>query len=131
MLTTSWENNNNQEAWLANSSRQPQDKHQHFRHRLVKLRGNFIAEFDVGERPGQHFVLLDRDVMGLGDLDDLLADAAPALGDNPWRTRLVVVQRDRKLVPHLRAHSARSRKCPARAGTGCGGVPSRITISPG
>jgi hypothetical protein len=64
---------------LANFSRQPQHKDQHLGDRLVKLRWNFIAEFDVRERPGQQFVLFDRDVVGLGDLDDLLADASPPL----------------------------------------------------
>lgn len=41
---------------LANSPRQPQHKDQHFGDRLVKLRWNFIAEFDLGECARQHFV---------------------------------------------------------------------------
>src|SRR6266851_4251780 len=82
-------------------------------------------------RAGQHFVLFDRDVMGLGDRDDLRANGTLPLGDDPGRTGLVVVQRDRKLVLYVHAHSARSRKCPAGAGADAGGVPSRITMSPG
>src|SRR6202011_1417494 len=79
----------------------------------------------------QHLVLLDRDIVGFCDLDDLGADGALALGNDPGRTGPVVMQRDRELGFGVDAHSARSRKCPARAGCGCGGVPSRITISPG
>src|SRR5882672_2654413 len=116
---------------LANASRQPQHENQHLRHRLVKFLRNFVADFDVRERSGQHFVLFDRDVMGLGDRDDLRANGTLALGDDPRRTGLVVVQRDRKLVLYVNAHSARSRKCPAGAGADAGGVPSRITMSPG
>src|SRR5215207_653702 len=86
----------------------------------------------MGQGARQHLVLLDRDVMFPGELDDLRADDALALGDDPGGAGLVVVQRDRKLVPGLDAHSARSRKWPARAaGAACGGAPSRITISPG
>src|SRR5712692_660086 len=118
-------------AGLANSSRQPQHENQHLRHRLVKLLRNFIAYFDVRKRPGQHLVLLDRDVMGPGDLDDLRTDGAPALGDDPWRAGLVVMQRDREMALGFHAHSARSRKCPAGAGCDWGGAPSRITMSPG
>src|SRR5258708_9978262 len=69
--------------------------------------------------------------MGLGDFDDLGADRALALGDDPRRAGPVVMQGDGELVALFRAHSARSRKCPALAGAGCGGLPSRITISPG
>src|ERR1700722_5831585 len=116
---------------LANASRQSQHENQHFRHRLVELRGNLIAEFDVGERARQHFVFFDRDIMGLRGLDDLRADAALALGDHPWRARSVVMQRDRELAPAVGAHSARSRKCPAGAEADCTGAPSRTTISPG
>ena len=36
--------------------------------------------------------------MGLGDLDDLGADRALALGDDARRARPVVMQRDRKLA---------------------------------
>src|SRR5665213_2826458 len=118
-------------AVLANSPRQPQHEDQHFGHRLVEFRGNFIAEFDVGQRPGQHFVFLDRDAMLFGHLDDLGADAALALGDHARRAGAVVMQRDRELSLGLFAHSARSRKCPALVKTGCGGAPSRITMSPG
>src|SRR5262249_46384032 len=75
--------------------------------------------------------LLDRNVVGPGDLDDLLADGALALGDHARRSGTVVMQRDSKLVPGLNAHSARSRKWPALAGWGCGGAPWRITMSPG
>ena len=70
--------------------------------------------------------------MGPGDLDDLRADGALALGDDARRAGLVIMQRDRKLAFGIDAHSARSRKWPARAaGAACGGAPSRITISPG
>src|SRR5258708_35324977 len=116
---------------LPNSACQFQDKNQDFGDRLVKFGRNFIAELDIGERAGQHFVLFDWDIMSLGDFDDLLADGALALGDDARRARLVIVQRDCKLVSCLHAHSARSRKCPARAGAPCGGAPSRITMSPG
>src|SRR5882724_4049893 len=116
---------------LANSPRQAQHEHQDFGDRLVKFGRDFVAEFDIGQRAGQHLVFLDRDVMGLGDLDDLGADRALALGDDARRAGPVVMQRDGELVFQLRAHSARSRKCPALAGAGCGGAPSRITISPG
>src|ERR1700693_21457 len=56
---------------LANASRQSQHEDQHFRHRLVQFRRNFIAEFDIRECAGQPFVLFDRDVMCHGDLYDL------------------------------------------------------------
>src|ERR1700753_1963005 len=119
-------------AVLANSPRQPQHENQHFRHRLVELGRNLVAEFDVRQRAGQHFVLLNRDVVSLGDLDDLLTDGSPALGDNPRRAGSIAVQRDRELAFGRPAHSARSRKCPARAAVaGAGGAPSRTTISPG
>src|SRR4051812_37685792 len=90
----------------------------------------------MGQGASQHLVLLDRDVMLPGEFDDLGADDALALGDDLRGAGLVVVQRDRKLVPDvafgLDAHSARSRKWPARAaGSACVGAPSRITISPG
>jgi hypothetical protein len=42
---------------------------QHFGDRLVELRWNFIVEFDLGECARQHFVLLDWDNVGLGDLE--------------------------------------------------------------
>src|SRR5437764_149784 len=90
-----------------------------------------ILKVEAGRNAGQHFVLFDRDIMGLCDLDDLLADAAAALGDDARRARLVVVQRDRELALCLGAHNARSRKCPAGAGFDCSGAPSRITMSPG
>ena len=76
------------EMGLANSPRQPQHEHEHLGHRLVKLGRDFIAELDMGERAGQHFVFLDRDVMGFREFDDLLADASPALGDDPRRADL-------------------------------------------
>src|SRR5450756_1315680 len=76
----------------ANSARQPQHEDQDLRHRLVELGRNLVAEFDIGERAGQHLVLLDRDVMGLGDLDDFGADRALALGDDPRRAALFVMQ---------------------------------------
>ena len=60
---------------LPDAPRQPQHENQHFCHRFVQFRRNFIAEFDVGERAGQHLILLDRNVMGFGDLDDLGAEA--------------------------------------------------------
>ena len=52
----------------------------------------------MGQRARQHLVLLDRDVVGLGELDDLGADRALALGDDARRTGLVVMQRDRELA---------------------------------
>src|SRR6266702_3216340 len=115
---------------LAHPPRQPQHEHQHFRDGLVEVRRDLLAEFDLGERAGQNLVLLDRDVVGLGDLDDFCADRAPALGDHYGSAAaLLVMQRDCELG--CIAHVARSRKCPARAGAGCGGVPSRTTMSPG
>src|SRR5580698_6304351 len=114
---------------LPNSPRQPEDKNQDLRHRLVKLGRNLVAEFDVGERAGQYLVFLDRDVVGLGNLDDPGADRAFALGDDPRRAGAVVMQRDRELVLGWATHSARSRKCPAGAEAVCAGAPSRITIS--
>ena len=143
MLTASWKNYDRRGQsdltrltrtgilGVANSARQPQHEYQHFGDRFIKLRRNFVADLDIGQRARQHLVLLDRDVMGLGELDDLRADGALALGGDPWRTGLVIVQRDRELALGIHAHSARSRKCPARAGAACGGAPSRITISPG
>src|SRR6266481_6744299 len=115
----------------ANSTRQPQHEDQNFGDGLVELRRYFVTEFDSGERTGQDFVFLDRDVVRLGDFNDLFTDRSPALGDDPWRAGAVVMQRHRKLIFYVYAHSARSRKCPARAGAACGGAPSRITISPG
>jgi hypothetical protein len=35
----------------ADSPRQLENKNQHFRDRLVKLGRNFVAEFDIRERP--------------------------------------------------------------------------------
>src|SRR6202035_2316846 len=98
---------------------------------LLEFGRDLIPRSDVGKRPRQHFVLLDRDVMGLGDLDDLGTDASLALGDNPRRAGSVVMQRDGELAPGVDAHSARSRKCPAGAEADCTGAPSRTTISPG
>ena len=70
----------------------------------------FLAELDIGERGGQPLVLLDRDVARARDLDNLLADRAPALGDDARRAFLVVMQRDRELaVVGGLAHVARSR----------------------
>src|SRR6185437_3568475 len=86
----------------------------------------------MGQGAGQHLVLLDRNVMFPGGFDDLRADDALTLRHDKRGAGLVVVQRDRKPVFGLDAHSARSRKWPARAaGAACGGAPSRITISPG
>src|SRR5258708_22019660 len=121
---------------LADAPRQPQQEDQDFRHGLVEFCRNFIAELDIRQCAGQHLVLLDRDAMLFGDLDDLLADRALALGDHPRRAGPVVMQRDRELFfGNLAfgwfAHSARSRKWPALAETSCNGAPSRITISPG
>src|SRR4051812_16394190 len=69
--------------------------------------------------------------MGLGEFDDPGADRALALGDDAGGTGLVIMQRDRQLAFDVHIHSARSRKCPALAGTACVGAPSRITMSPG
>ena len=79
-------------------ARQPQHENQDLGDRLVELRRDLIAELDLGQRAGQHLVLLDRDVVGFGDLDDLVADRALALGDDARRAGAVVMQRDRKLV---------------------------------
>src|ERR1035438_7775580 len=119
------------ERHSARRLRQPQHEDQDFGDRLVKLLRDFVADLDIGKRAGQHFVFLDRDVVGFGKLDDLLADRPLALGDDPWRPLAVVMQRDRELALGFPAHVARSRKWPARAGLTCGGVPSRITMSPG
>src|SRR5260370_2177390 len=113
-----------------NPPRRPKQEYQHSGDGLIKLGRDFIADLNIEQRPRQNLVLLDRDVVGLGDLDDLGADRALALGDDPRRAGPVVMQFDGELVPCLHAHSARSRKCPALAGTGCGGTPSRIKISP-
>src|SRR5947209_14808748 len=107
---------------LADSSGQSEDKDQYFSYRLVKLCGNLVSDLDVGQRAGQHLVFLDRDVVGLGDLNNLGADAALALGGDPRRPCSVVMQRDRKLLSALPAHSARSRKCPAGAEAVCTGA---------
>src|SRR6516225_9777013 len=103
--------------------RQAEHEHQHLGDSLVELDRDLVAELDIGERAGQHLVLLDRDVVGLGDLDDLGADRALALGCDARRALAVVMQRDRKLglgpgllldlllgLLDLAAHSARSRK---------------------
>src|SRR5882757_9630035 len=119
------------DGFLADSARQPKHENQDFGNRLIQVRGDLIAELDIGQSARQHLVLLDRDVMLFGEFDDLGADDALALGCDPRRPCFVVVQRDRELVPDIDAHSARSRKCPARAGVACGGLPSRITMSPG
>src|SRR6185437_5725135 len=115
----------------ARASRQPQHEDQNLGHRLVEFGRNFVTELDIGQRAGQHLVLLYRDAMLFRDLDDLLADGTLALGDHRWRTGAIVMQRDRELVLGRTAHSARSRKCPALAETSCNGAPSRTTISPG
>ncbi len=88
---------------LADGPGQPQHEDQYFRDRLVELGRNLVAEFDIGEGAGQHLVLFDRDVVGLGDLDDLRAQAAPALGDDPRRAGPVVMQRDRELISWFRS----------------------------
>src|SRR5579863_3286673 len=116
---------------LANSTRQAEHENQHLRHRLVQFGRNFIAELDMGERTGENLVLLDRNVMSARQLDDLLTDASPALGNDPRRARPVVMQRYRELVLCFHAHNTRSRKCPARADAACVGAPARITMSPG
>src|SRR5882757_4022701 len=116
---------------LADPARQPQHEHQHFGDRLVEFGRDLVANFDMRQGAGQNLVLLDRDIVGPGDLDDFGADRALALGDDPGRAGLVVMQRDRQPVFGVEAHSARSRKCPALAAGGCGGAPSRTTISPG
>src|ERR1700752_3401179 len=115
---------------LSHPARQPQHEDQHFGDGLVELGRNLVAKLDLGERAGQDLVLLDRDVMGFCDLDDLRADRALALGDHARRAGAVVMQRYRKLVD-IGAHSARSRKWPPGVPFGCGGVPSRTTMSPG
>src|SRR6266404_4246803 len=122
---------NHEARALPDSARQPQHKNQHFRHRLIELSRDFIADLDIGQRARQNLVLLDRDVVGFSEFDDLGADDALALGGDARRAGLVVMQRDRELVFGIHAHSARSRKCPARAGCACGGTPARIVISPG
>src|SRR6516165_7682104 len=111
--------------------RQAEHEHQHLGDRLVELGRDLVAELDIGERAGQHLVLLDRDVVLFGDLDDFCADRTLALGDDARRAGAVIMQRDRERDFGVRAHSARSRKWPAFAGAGCGGAPSRITMSPG
>ena len=84
------------------------------------------------QRAGQHLVFLDRDVVLLGHLDDLRAERSPALGDHTRRAAaFVIVEGDGDLILGLHTHRARSRKWPAGAGFGCGGAPSRMTISPG
>src|SRR3954452_7588667 len=111
-------------------ARQPQHEHKHFGDGLVEVGRDLLAEFDLGQRTGQDLVLLDRDVVGPGDLDDLFADRTLALGDDDRRVAaLLVMERNRKL--RRIAHVARSRKWPARAGAGCGGVPSRTPMLPG
>src|SRR3954452_4353196 len=116
---------------LANSSREPEHEHEYFRDGLVELGWNLVAEFDLGKRAREHLVLLDRDIVSLGDFDNFRANGSLALCDNAGRALFVIVQRDRELVSYLHAHKARSTKCPARAGDCAGGTPSRMTISPG
>ena len=77
---------------------QPQHEDQDFGDGLVQLGRDLVAELDIGERAGQHLVLLDRNVVGLCDLDNLGADRALALGDDARGAFAVVVQRDRELV---------------------------------
>ena len=99
MLMASWKNyDKGKRVSYADPPRQPQHEDQHFGHRLVEFRRNFVADLDMGQGAGQHLVLLDRDVMFPGELDDLGADDALALGDDPRRAGLVIVQRDRKLA---------------------------------
>src|ERR1700742_3680427 len=121
---------------LSNVPGERQHEDQHFGDRLVELRRDLLAKLDMRQRTGKHFVFLDRNAIGLGDFDDLLAERSPALGDDARRTGTIIVQRDRKLslgllALGLSAHDARSRKCPARAGTGGVGAPSRTMMSPG
>src|SRR5579871_4985673 len=116
---------------LAHPLVQFQHEHEHFGDGLIELSRDLVAELDIGERAGQHLVLLDRDIMLFGDLDDLCADRPLALGDDARRAGAIVMQCDGKLVPGVGTHSARSRKWPAFAGVICGGAPSRMTMSPG
>src|SRR5690242_13559980 len=116
--------------------RQVQHEHQDLGDRLVELLRNLVAKLDIGERAGEHLVLLDWDVVRLRDLDDLGAGRALALGDDAGRAlTLVVLERDGDLGLvgglDLDAHSARSRKWPALGGITAGGAPSCTTRSPG
>src|SRR5690242_12938690 len=74
------------DAWqrypLARAAGEPQHEHQDFGHRLVKIRRDLLTQLDLGQRAGQNLVLLDWDVVSLGDLDDLGADRALALGND-------------------------------------------------
>src|ERR1700723_2102463 len=116
---------------LANPSRQPENEDKDFGDRLVELGRDFLAELDIGQRPRQHLVVLDRNVVGFCDLDNLRAVAAFALGDDARCAGAIVMQGNRELALFVHAHDARSRKWPAAATAGCDGAPSRITISPG
>src|SRR5246127_2529753 len=81
--------------------RQTEHEHQDLGDGLVELDGDLVAELDIGERARQHLVLLDRNVVRLGDLDDLGADRALALGCNARRALAVILQRDREPGPGL------------------------------
>src|ERR1700755_1554047 len=82
----------------ARRPRQAQHEHQDFGDRLVQLNGNLVTEFDIGEGAREYLVLLERKVVRLGDLDDLGADRALALGDDARGAGAVIMQRDRELV---------------------------------
>src|SRR5689334_24107896 len=107
---------------LSHPAGELEHKNQNLGDSLVELGGNLVADLDLRQRAGEDLVLLDRDVVGFCDLDDLLADRAAALGDDLRRARAVVMQGDGKLVVFARAHDARSRKRPALP-AGDGGAP--------
>ena len=117
---------------LANVSGERQHEDQHFGDRLVEFGRNLVAQFDMRQRAGEDFVFLDRNAIGLRDLDNLLAKRSPALGNDTRRAGVIIVQRDRKLALLLACPlMTRDPGNVRRVRAGCTGAPSRTTISPG
>src|SRR5205085_5341934 len=108
----------------------PQDERQHLGDGLIKLHRDLTFELDTRQRRGKTWILLDRNTVSLGRLDDAPAKFTVSLGDNAGCAWLLVGQRDgERSGCRCFGHDARSTKRPAGGFTGRGGSPSRTSTS--